>query len=115
VTRYGLDFAISEQDLRLDAGPDGVRHGAIEVMLVPYDEEGKALNFVVTESKILMKPKAYEALEKVGLQLYKEIDVPWGETYLRTGIYDLNASTAGTLGVPLSSSPLSAAPLPRGQ
>ena len=49
--------------------------------------------------------------EKVGLQLHlKEIDVPSGEIYLRTGIYDLNASTAGALGVPLS-----AAPLPRAQ
>jgi VWFA-related protein len=110
VTRYGVDFAISEQDLRLDAAPDGVRHGAIEVMLVAYDEEGKPLNFVVTESKILMKSKVYEALEKVGLQLHKEIDVPSGEIYLRTGIYDLNASTAGTLGVPLS-----AASVPRAQ
>lgn len=111
VTCYGVDFAISEQDLRLDAAPDGVRHGAIEVTLVAYDEEeGKPLNFLVTESKILMKPKGYEALEKVGLQLHKEIDLPSGEIYLRIGIYDLNASPAGTLGVPLS-----AAPVPRAQ
>jgi hypothetical protein len=106
VTRYGVDFAISEQDLKLDLAPDGVRHGAIEVMLVAYDGEGKPLNFVVTESKILMQPKVYEALERVGLQLHKEIDVPAGETFLRTGIYDLNASTTGTLGVPLSAFPL---------
>jgi hypothetical protein len=57
-----------------------------------------------------MKPKVYEALEKVGLQLHKEIDVPSGKIYLRTGIYDRSASTAGTLGVPLS-----AVPLPRAQ
>ena len=109
VTRYGVDFAISEQDLKLDLAPDGVRHGAIEVMLVAYDGEGKPLNFVVTESKILMKPRVYEALEKVGLQLHKEIDVPAGEIYLRTGIYDRNASTAGTLGVPLSPAPFARA------
>ena len=36
--------------------------------------------------------------------------MPSGEIYLRTGIYDLNASTAGTLGVPLR-----AVPLPGGQ
>ena len=64
----------------------------------------------VRESKILMKPKVYEALEKVGLQLHKEIDVPSGKIYLRTGIYDRSASTEGTLGVPLS-----AVPLPRAQ
>jgi hypothetical protein len=45
----------------------------------------------------------------VGLQLHKEIDVPAGEIYLRTGIYDLNASTAGTLGVPLSPVPFARA------
>jgi len=38
--------------------------------------------------------------------VHLEIDVPPGDIYLRTGIYDLNSGNAGTLGFPLSASAL---------
>jgi hypothetical protein len=44
-------------------------------------------------------------LLQVGLQIHKEIDVPKGDVYLRTRIYDLGSSTAGTLVVPLRDAP----------
>jgi hypothetical protein len=97
-----VDFAVSVEDLKLGTTPDGVRHGKIEAMLVAYDRDGKPLNLVAKKSKILLQPSAYTAVQKIGLQLHQEIDVPQGEVYLRTGIYDLGSGTAGTLGVPLS-------------
>jgi VWFA-related protein len=100
-TRYGVDFAIAPQDLRLDATPDGGRHGNIEIVLLAYDREGKPLNFVVTKGDVNLDPKLYQNTQKVGLQIHKEIDVPQEYIYLRTGIYDLKSNTAGTLGVPL--------------
>lgn len=100
-TRYGVDFAITAQDLKLDPTPDGARHGNIEVVVLAYDRDGKPLNFVVTKGNLLVKPDVYPGLLKVGLQIHKEIDVPKEYVYLRTGIYDLKASTAGTLGIPL--------------
>ena len=105
ITRYGVDFAISVADLKLDPTPDGGRRGNIELMLVAYDREGKPLNFVVTNGEIQLQPKVYAGLLQVGLQIHKEIDVPKGDTYLRTGIYDLGSNTAGTLGVPLREAP----------
>jgi hypothetical protein len=36
------------------------------------------------------------------MQIHEEIDVPAGEVYLRTGIYDLNSGNCGTLGAPLN-------------
>jgi VWFA-related protein len=101
LTRYSVDFAISVGDLKLDPTPDGVRRGSIEVALLAYSREGKPLNFVVTQGNVALQPKEYETLQKGGLQIHKEIDVPNGYAYLRTGIYDLKSSTAGTLGVPL--------------
>jgi hypothetical protein len=101
VTRYGVDFAISAPDLKLDLTPDGGRHGHIEVMLVAYDREGKPLNLVETDTKLILPPKVYADVLKVGLQIHKEIDVPKQDVYLRTGIYDLGSDAAGTLGVPL--------------
>ena len=101
-TRYGVDFAISTEDLKIDAHPDGTRHGNIEVALVAYDREGKPLNFVVTQGDLLVKPEVYAGLQKVGVQMHKEIDLPKEYVYLRTGVYDLRSGTAGTLGIPLT-------------
>jgi VWFA-related protein len=100
-TRYGVDFAIAPQDLKLDPTPDGGRHGNIEIVLLAYDREGKPLNFVVTKGDVNLDAKLYASVQQVGLQIHKEIDVPKEYVYLRTGIYDLKSSTAGTLGVPL--------------
>jgi VWFA-related protein len=99
--RYGLDFAISPQDLRLETTADGVRHGGVEVTVIAYDRDGKALGVVSKKSEIALKPDVYMDLMRVGLQVHKEIDVPGGEVYLRTGVYDLNSSKAGTLGIAL--------------
>ena len=107
--RYGVDFAISPQDLKFEATPDGARHGNIEIVLLAYDREGKPLNFVVTKGDVNLDAKLYESVQKVGLQIHKEIDVPKEYIYLRTGIYDLKSNAAGTLGVPLIDAVASAA------
>jgi hypothetical protein len=101
LTRYGVDFAISIDDLKLDETPDGMRHGSMHIMLIAYDREGKPLNLVSQKREILLHPKEYVALKEAGLQVHQEIDVPKGDFYLRTGIYDLNSHHSGTLGVPL--------------
>ena len=101
VTRYGVDFAVAVQDLKLDATPDGGRRGTVEVMLVAYDRDGRPLNSVVTKGELALQPKVYAEVLKAGLQIHKEIDVPKQDFYLRTGIYDMGSDAAGTLGVPL--------------
>ncbi len=101
-TRYVVDFAVSPDDLRLEQSSDAVRHGDIEIMLVAYDSEGKPLNLVVSRNELRIPAKDYANVQKGGLQISKEIDVPQGEIFLRTGIYDLKSDTAGTLGIPLA-------------
>jgi VWFA-related protein len=101
ITRYGVDFAVSVDDLRIEPGPDGSRHGNIEIMLVAYDREGEPLNLLVGRSEIRIPAKDYASVQRGGLQIHKEIDLPRGEVFLRTGIYDFQAARAGTLGFPL--------------
>jgi len=108
-TRYGVDFAISPQDLKLDPTEDGTHHGNIEIVLLAYDREGKPLNFVVTKGDVNLDPKLYASVQQVGLQIHKEIDVPHQYVFLRTGIYDLRSHTAGTLGIPLTETTVPAA------
>lgn len=101
LARYRVDFAVSPNDLHLTRSADGKRHGEIEVMLVAYDHDGKILNIVKRKSVLTMDPKTYEGVQKAGLQAHEEIDVPQGEVYLRTGIFDLTSGNCGTLGIPL--------------
>ncbi len=100
--RYDLQFAVALPDIAMAADAKGTRHGHIEVMLIAFDNDGKILNIVKKRSKLTMTPEVYEATRKFGMQIHEEIDVPPGEVYLRTGIYDLNSENCGTVGIPLS-------------
>jgi len=100
-TRFGVDLAVSLQNFALDSAPDGVKHGRLEVLLVAYDREGKIINISKRTSRLALPPKDFPILQAKGLPLHLEIDVPLGDIYLRTGIYDLNSGNAGTLGFPL--------------
>jgi len=98
---FGVDLDVSLQNFALDSTPDGVKHGRLEVLLVAYDRSGKIVNISKRTSRLALPPKDLPTLQAKGLPLHLEIDVPFGDIYLRTGIYDLNSGNAGTLGFPL--------------
>lgn len=108
VTRYDAEFAVSLQDLGMRQTSDGVRHGHIEIMLIAFDHDGTILNIVKKRSKLALDPKVYAATQAVGLQIHEDIDVPPGDVYLRTGIYDFYSDSCGTIGFPLSVATLAA-------
>jgi hypothetical protein len=101
-TRIGVDFAIHVKDLKLDATPDGIRHGNLEFTLIAYDHYGNPLNWMVRATDFTLSPERYAEFMKVGLQLHFDIDAPRSTAYLRTGIYDVASGKSGTLEVPLS-------------
>ena len=103
-TRYGVDVVVSLQGFALKTTQDGVRHGRIKAMLVAYDRDSKIINILKRESRLALKPEDYSALQANGLPFHLEIDVPSGDIYLRTGIYDLSSGNAGTLGFLLTAS-----------
>ena len=75
-------------------------------MLVAYDREGTALNWLVRKQEMSFKAQSYAAAQAAGLQMHYEIDVPTDllskdTVYLRTGVYDLRSRNAGTLEVSL--------------
>lgn len=100
--RFGVDLAVSLQNFSLESAPDGVKHGRLEVILVAYDRTGKIINIAKRTSRLALPPKDLPVLQARGLPLHLEIDVPPGDIYLRTGIYDLNSGNVGTLGIPLA-------------
>jgi len=95
--RYSLDLAITPGDLHLEMGSDGKRRGNIEFMAAVFDAGGNALKFVRKKSEIVLEPQMYAEVMRVGLQMHREIDVPAGGAYLRTGIMDLDTGKIGSL------------------
>ena len=84
---------------RILARRDGETAGR-RVTVIAYDCDGKALGVVSKKSEIALKPAVLD-LMRVGLQVHEEVHLPGGKVYLRTGVYDLNSSKAGTLGIAL--------------
>jgi len=103
LTRYGIDFVIAVSGLELDAGPDGARRGSIESTLVAYDRDGKPLNWLVRQIDLTLDAARYENARQNGVSFHLEIDVPKEGATLRSGVYDLESSLAGTFEVPLKS------------
>lgn len=101
-TRYGVDFAVSVQDLKIVPGEDGKRHGSLEVALVAYDSEGLPVNWVVRKPPVTLTNEVYAEMQRYGLQMHLEIDIPKGDYFLRTGVYDAASNKAGTLGVSIA-------------
>ncbi len=103
VTRYTVNFALSTDGLTLVPGPDGVRHATIEVALVAYSQQGTPLNWEVRYFGLAIRPEQNAIAETSGIPFHFDFDMPPGDVYLRTGIYQAATSKAGTLEVPLTS------------
>jgi len=104
VTRYALDFRISWTDVNFDLMPNGTHHGKIQVGLLAYDRDGKAVNWEEGAQEMNVKPETWTAIQKSGVPAHLEIDLPNEEIYLNTGVYDWQSNKAGTLQIPLSPS-----------
>jgi len=75
---------------------------ALEATLIVYDQNGKALNWLVREVNLEMDAARYEHARENGVNFRLEIDAPWSGVFLRGGVYDLSSNLAGTLEIPLN-------------
>ena len=57
VHRYGVDFAISLDDLTIEKTPNGPGNARVEIMLVAYDRDGRPLNLKAEKADIHLTPK----------------------------------------------------------
>lgn len=99
---YSVNFAISTADVRLQRTADDVRHGDLGIMLVVYSRTGESLAVVSRRFTLTIPPNDFKDFEKIGLQVHGEIEIPTGQSYLATGVYDYQAGTVGSLAIPIS-------------
>jgi VWFA-related protein len=102
-TRYSVDFAVDMKDLKLNLDSDGDHVGTINVSLVAYDRYGAEATRGDYIGQLDIKPDDYEAFQLAGMPIHEEIEVPKGQLWLRTGVYDQLSHKVGTMEIPFSS------------
>lgn len=101
--RYAVDFAVDLKDVHLKPDDDGNHDGALNVTLIVYDKYGSVANRKDHIIQLKLKPDIYKIFQQTGIQLHAEIEVPKGQFWLRTGVYDQATHKVGTMEVPFSS------------
>jgi VWFA-related protein len=101
-TRFTVGFSLDVEALNLAPDPDGVRRKPVEVALLAYSQAGKLLNWQVRSIGLAIRPEQWAFAQANGIPFHFDFDAPSGDVYLRTGVYDLSSSKAGTLEIPLS-------------
>ena len=98
--RYNIDLMIRWTDVKLTQGSDGSHTGRVQVELIAYDRDGKALNWAGETQAMNLKPDIFAAIEQSGLPAHLEIDLP-AETEIRlsAGVFDWETGKAGTMEV----------------
>jgi hypothetical protein len=68
-----------------------------------YDKYGTVANRKDHILQMKLKPDIYKLFQQTGVQIHAEIQVPKGQFWLRTGVYDQSSHKVGTMEVPFSS------------
>jgi VWFA-related protein len=100
---YLVDFSVDLKDLDLKLDSDGLHKGTLTVSLIAYDRYGNIASRKDHLVGLNIKPDVYPIFEQKGVQLHAQIQVPKGQYWLRTGIFDQSSRKVGTMEVPLSS------------
>ena len=99
--RYTVNFAVNLNDIGLEIGADGIRRDRLNISLIVYDHYGQVVTHEEHLVELNVKPSVYPIFQKNGVQLHGAVNVPRGDYWLRTGIYDERTRKVGTMEVPL--------------
>ena len=100
---YAVDFSIVLKDLDLKLDADGAHKGTLNVSLLAYDKYGKVASRKEHMVALNIKPDVYAIYQQSGLPMRTEFEVPKGQYWLRTGVYDQGSRKVGTMEIALDS------------
>ncbi len=110
VTRYSIDFLINAKNAQFDleSPKDGedksrasIEHAALQVSMLARDRDGNTVNWAGATQEMHLKPETFVSVQKSGIPVHAEIDLPNTDVYLMTGVYDWGSNKAGTMEIPL--------------
>jgi hypothetical protein len=101
-TRYSIDFSINLKDLKMAQDAKGIYRGTLVLSAIAYDRYGQVAS---RDDRVITSEAdedTYAEFESDGVKMHQEIDVPKGQYWLRTGIYDRGSHHIGTLEIPIA-------------
>lgn len=102
LVRYDVLFFLPTRQLTFTDSPDGTHKIALVFDLAAYDVYGK---LIARSGRAFSPPpltnEQYQRFMQKPFQLFQQIDLPPGETFLRVGVQDGVSDKVGTLEIPL--------------
>ena len=97
---YRVHYKVEMNSLGLTQGSDGGYRGRVDFICMVYDDEGNAVNSIVSRTSVNADAWSYPALERDGVETMQTIVVPAkGNFFLRLGVHDVVTDKAGALEV----------------
>lgn len=95
---YLVSVRADTQRIRFTRTADGVRHGAVNFVIVVYTQTGQTVNSLQTTAQLDVKEAEFRKLQKTGVGVVQEIAVPVkGSYFVRIGVHDLGSDRMGAL------------------
>ena len=108
---YTVHFLIDGRQLQLTAQPDGDHAGAVEFVVLVYDDTGTLAGSGSAQVNMRLKPATYDQLLTAGMAMPVAVQVPVkGQYFLRMGVHDQAGGRGGALQVPVGDLRATAAP-----
>ena len=101
VQRYVVDYAVTPNQLRFDATPQGTRHGVVNFIITSFDENGTLRTSILSRATSELKPEDYQEMQVGGLRLRQQVDLPVQAASMRLGVQDALTGHIGTVEIPL--------------
>lgn len=95
---YLVSVRADARSIRFTRTADGVRHAAVDFVILVYTQTGQMVNSLRTTAQLDVKEAEYRKLQNTGVGIVQEIAVPVkGSYFMRIGVHDLGSDRMGAL------------------
>jgi hypothetical protein len=99
--RYNVDFFIRLTDVAFQVDAKGNHDGKLDVGLMAFDHNGNPVNWDRATEAMNLQPAEFDAMQKSGIPVHMQLDLPDENVYLVSGVYDWGNGKSGSLEIPL--------------
>ncbi len=99
--KYKIVAVVDAKQLKFPPVADNKRKMKIAVTFLVFDADGKVLNSAVSGLDLPLPEKQLAAIEKDGLTLSNELELPPGRVFVRVGVRDMNSGRVGSVELPV--------------
>jgi len=102
LTRYGLLFAVPQNQIAFADAGGGTYSGSLKFDIAAFDADDKMVSSRSQTMKLPLTNDEYQQFIAAPFQLYQQLDLPPGEFMLRVGVLDGVSNKLGTVQIPLT-------------